>query len=422
MTKRDRKQSRLLFLGSLIIVLIFVYISQAWLFPTITRYIKREQDEIRAHYTALHFASTGEGKTINLENSVGYIDFDLRNYVGEKVTQRDIVYTISKPSEFYDSEGEKISEEDLAAYAAADNLHVLDVWGAPKKVAKSSYLYDVEIVRNTGELVSENVYSFTYEKLGDSAKGKVHTLTCKVTRTDGNEPLDDTISLVVQFSKPYKEVYIINMKISNRLITFSSKEISMFGVTMDKIYVQTADLFAYYKGENEIPRVVNNTSNESYKFTPHAYKLTITWSGYMLDEEKLEDIHIGTSSSPGSDKNSDSVDSDGVINKDGTTPNEYLYEPYLDIEKSTIAKINSQYDSKNRASGELVIFIPQGSDIFFFFLKVASSGTIDVKVEVYVTYCVGDYDISSRYEIYSDTIFNGYEHIDEKYNLTSYSN
>ena len=158
MTKRDRRQSRLLFLGSLIVVLVFVYISQVWLFPTISRYIKREQDEIRAHYTALHFASTGEGKTITLEDGVGYIDFDLRNYVGEKVTQRDIVYTISKPTVFYDDEGEPIAEGDLEAYAEADNLHVLDVWGEPKKVAKSSYLYDVEVVRNSGEVSSNGSF------------------------------------------------------------------------------------------------------------------------------------------------------------------------------------------------------------------------------------------------------------------------
>ena len=422
MAKRDRKQSRLLFLGSLIIALIFVYISQAWLFPTITRYIKREQDEIRAHYTALHFASTGEGKTITLEDSVGYIDFDLRNYVGEKVTQRDIVYTISKPSVFYDSDGEQIAEEDLEEYAQADNLHVLDVWGEAKKVAKSSYLYDVEIVRNTGEVVSENVYTFTYEKLGDGAKGKVHTLTCKVTRTDGSEPLDDTISLVVQFTKPYKEVYIINMKVSNRLITFSCKEISMFDIPMDKIYIQTADLFAYHKGEEEIEKTINVSSYESYKFTPYAFKLTITWSGYILDEDKMEDIHIGTSSYPGGGKNSDGVDSDGIINNDGTTPNEDIYEPYLDIEKSTIAKINSTYDVKKGHRGEMIIFVPQGSDIFFFFMKSASSGTIDVKIETYVTYIVNDIEFDSRYEIYSDTVFSGYEHIDEKYNLTNYSN
>jgi len=421
MTKRDRRQSRLLFLGSLIVVLVFVYISQVWLFPTISRYIKREQDEIRAHYTALHFASTGEGKTITLEDGVGYIDFDLRNYVGEKVTQRDIVYTISKPTVFYDDEGEPIAEGDLEAYAEADNLHVLDVWGEPKKVAKSSYLYDVEVVRNSGEVVSDKVYTFTYEKLGDSAKGKVHTLTCKVTRNDGNEPLDDTLSLVVQFSKPYKEVYIINMKVSNKLITFSCKEINMFDVEMDKIYIQTADLFAFHKGEDQVEKTVNISNYEVYKFTPYAFKLTITWSGYILDEDKIEDIHIGTSISPGGDKNDDGVDSDGFIKDEGTTPNDDIYEPYLDIEKSTIAKINSTYDAKKGHKGELVIFVPQGSDITLFFLKSAALGTIDIKIETYVTYVVNGIEFDSRYEMYTDAIFNGYLHVDEKYNLTNYT-
>ena len=83
---RDKKRTKIIFLCSLIATLILVYISSAWLLPTLSRYIKRTQDEIRAHYTALYFASTGEGKTIAMEDGIGYIDFDLRNYVGENVT------------------------------------------------------------------------------------------------------------------------------------------------------------------------------------------------------------------------------------------------------------------------------------------------------------------------------------------------
>ena len=420
MPKRDKRQIRLLFLGSLIILLIFVYISQAWLFPTISRYIKREQDEIRAHYTALYFASTGEGKTISLEDSVGYVDFELRNYIGENVTQRDIVYTISKPSVFYDDQGKEIPEDELAAQAAADNLHVLDVWKKPQKVAKSSYLYNVEIVTNSGEVYSDNMYTFTYEKLGASAKGKVHTLNCKVTRIDGKDPSDDTISLVVQLSKPYREVLIINMKVSNKLITFAHKEINLFDVTFDKLYVQTADLFAYYKGSSKTPRTAKISNTEYYKYTSAAFKLTITWSGYILDEEKLEDIHIGTSSTPGGSKNQDGTDSDGVTNNNGATPNIDIYKPYFDIEKSTIAKINSTYDEKKGHRGELVIFVPQGSDIFFHFLKTSTTGTIDVKIETYVTYTISNVDVESRYEVYTDTIFGGYLHTNDKYNLAKY--
>ena len=47
MNKKDKSQVRLLFLGTLIITLLLVYISTTWLFPTLSRYIKREQDEIR---------------------------------------------------------------------------------------------------------------------------------------------------------------------------------------------------------------------------------------------------------------------------------------------------------------------------------------------------------------------------------------
>ena len=77
MFNEQQHKRNLIVLGSLIFLLILIYISQVWLLPTLSRYIFREEDEIRAHYTALYFASTGEGKTIALESNVGYIDFDL---------------------------------------------------------------------------------------------------------------------------------------------------------------------------------------------------------------------------------------------------------------------------------------------------------------------------------------------------------
>ena len=176
---KDKHKIRLLFLGSLIITLIFVYISVTWLGPTLSRYVKRERDEIRAYYTSLYFDSTGEGKTIALEEvvvgnetiNIGYVEFDLRNYIGENVTERDIVYSISKPTVFYkgdksplvDTNSNNSANDEIAAYlnANANNkLYVLDGWGKLQPVANSTYLYDVNVVSNNGELVNEGVYSF----------------------------------------------------------------------------------------------------------------------------------------------------------------------------------------------------------------------------------------------------------------------
>lgn len=405
------RKSRILVIGSMLILLIVFYILSAWLVPTLSRYIKREQDEIRGYYTALYFTSTGEGKTIALEEGVGYIDFELRNYIGENVTQRDIVYTISKPSVFYDAYGDEILEPENHD----GDLYVKDVWGTPQKIAKKSYLYDVEIVQNNGEIVSQGVYTFTYEKLGTGAKGKVHTVTCKVSTDSKDIAEDDEISLVVQMSKPYKEVLIINMKVSNRLITFSHKEINIFNVPFDKIYVQTADLFSYYKQNvsGNQTNVENHFNN--YYFTSYAFRLSIKWEGYILDELKLEDIHMGTSSSIDKIGDYDVIDQYGNPNDLGTTPNDDA-GPYIDITKSTISYINSYLDEGNH-KGELIIYVPQGTNIFFHFLKSSDTGSIDVKVEAYVRDASnGD---SLGYKLYDDSI-GGYTHVNDYFNLASY--
>ncbi len=417
MKKRDKSQIRLLFLSSLIVTLIFVYISVTWLFPTLTRYIKREQDEIRAHYTALHLSSTGEGKTIALENGVGYIEFDLRNYEGENVTERDIVYTISKPTIFYSSTGNALTEAGIAeSIGKGEGIYVLDVWKTPVKVEDQTYLYDVEIVQNSGEVISEGVYGFSHEKLETGAKGKTHRLTCKITARDPNRAISsDRISIVVKLSEPYEEVLIINMNVSDRLITFSHKNIEVFDVPFDKIYVQTADLFAYTKNDNGInrddpKRRVTLEDGSYYEYTPYAMKLSMFWTGYLIDEIKLEDIYIGTSNKPGSIKDYDTVNQNGETSDIGTIPNPEVNSQYLNINKSRIARLNSVYDISGHR-GEMVLFMPQGGDIYFHFAKTAYEGNIYVKIEVYVKHYSSNGTLQKEgYELYSEDVFGGYLH------------
>lgn len=424
---RDKRKIRLLFLSSLIATLIFVYISITWLGPTLSRYIKREQDEIRAYYTSLYFDSTGKGKTIALENNVGYVEFDLRNYIGEDVTQRDIVYSIYKPTEFYDASGNVISDIPTYLSNSENKLHVLDGWGEPQVVKNSTYLYDVEVVKNDGEMVSEGIYTFTYEKLGTSAKGKSHNLTCKVSLPVGQAPENDEISIVVQLTKPYKEVFIINMRVSDKLITFSKETPNIFGVDFEKIYVQSADLYAYYKNDTEGDDGINkpyddtnrNTSADDaetyYQYTSYAFKLTFYWKGYILDEGKLEKLHIGTSTAPGVDKNYDAVDASGNPNNIGSIPNPHVNSPYVDIDKATIARINSVFDITSGHRGEMVIFVPQGSDFSLHFLQSSISDcSIKVKIEVYVTEVVNKVLGSSSYQIYDAETFGGYVHTFEE--------
>ena len=429
MEKRDRSSKNLFILGTLITSLILVYISTVWLLPTLTRYIYREQDEIKAYYTALYFASNGDGKTIAMENNEGYVEFDLRNYIDENVTQRNIVYHISKPTEYYDKYGKPIDNVEKHLEDPNNQLYVLDVWKNPKLISRSTYYYNVSIEKNTGEEAPEDMignesktlkhYLFRYEKLGTSAVGKTHTVTCKIESTRDNELQEDTISLVVQLTYPYKEVLIINMKVSNRLVTFAHGETTLFDINFDQLYIQSSDLYANYKNDQNTIRTAYVDNDTHYEYTPYAFKLTITWSGYVLDEENLEGIHLGTSSSLGADKYSDSLSNNDQRSE--IYPNPEGDKPYIDIDKSTIVKIDSDYSTETGHTGELIIFIPQSTDICLLFLKTATKGTVDVKVEAYVK-LVDNNTTTEGYELYEQNIFGGYVHTDGKYNLFSYEN
>ena len=209
------------------------------------------------------------------------------------------------------------------------------------------------------------------------------------------------------------------MNISNRLITFSHKEINVFNVPFDKIYVQTADLFAFHKNNENGDRTNDISKLNQYYFTSYAFKLSIKWEGYILDELKLEDIHMGTSSSIDKIGSYDTVDSNGNVNDTGTKPNDDS-GPYIDITKSTISYINSVVVDGSH-QGELIIYVPQGSDIFFHFLKTADSGSVDVKIEAYVLVSETDETEEYKYMLYDEKL-GGYTLKEGYYNLANYGN
>ena len=387
MEKRQFKR-RIFILSCALILFIFIYLFEAGILSTLTRYIKREQDEIKAYYTSLYFDTNGQGKTIALENSVGFVDFSLSNYIGEDVTQRDIEYEIKRPDKFYDADGNEIAKEDLAD---AEKLYVLDVWGEPQEVAKSTYLYTVEVTKNTGDKVSDTKYLFEYEKLGTSAVGKTHHVNLKVSRDSGEVAAEEPISIVVQLTKPYTEVKIINMTVSNRLITFSTSKVNRFGLDFDQLHIQSADLFAYSKLGDKRFSQAYTVDGTDYKdeFTSKAFKITVTWTGYILDEVELEKINNGTVGKPD-------------VTPDGTTINEDEY--YLDVTKSVYVYIDADH-----SSGTLIMFVPQCSDFNLDFLPTSDEANVDVKVEIYV---INDVNNKAGYQLY-DSKFYGYEFDDD---------
>lgn len=393
-TLKDKvSKNRLIFLLTLTTILAVVLMVNILLAPTASRYIKEEKDKIVAYYTKLYMESDGHDKTAALENNTGSVDFKLMNFIDDNVTQRDIEYTVDvinkidgqnhDLTQFYDKDGNEIDN-----ITDGDDLYLLDVWGIPQQVGSDTYKYRIDVAKNDGEVNTQTGnYLFSYEKLGASAVGKTHSVSLNITRIH-SEAISGTenITIVIRIVKPYTEIFLIDVEISNMLITFSDVDVEKFEIGFKRIYVQTVDIFSHYKGSND-ERYVEGNNTKTY-VTSRAMKVTFTWTDYLLDEKRLVHFHNGTIGGNDADN--------------------------LDITKPYIISVSDN---------ELSLYIPESSSFYLDFLYVGSDtvGTIDVDIEVYVDIytranSTAEYTFSeSKYINYDQTIY-GYIFTD-KYSI-----
>ena len=359
--------------------LILLITIQIMLFPTVARYVKQESDKIVATYTSLYMSSDGVGKVVSVEGNLGYLNLKLMNYEDSNVTQRDIVYTVSRPTTFYDSEGKPIDDIDTYLSDPNNQLHVLDVWNEPQVVGRDYYKYKQSIASSDGETKDGN-YLFSYEKLNNSAVGKIHNVLVKFERDKGGDfKGTENVSIIVQLSKPYKEVFIINIKVSDKLIVFSDTEATVYETKFQRLYIQSADIFSHYKGNTETLREYNkrDSTTEKVKIAPRALLLTIKWSNFYFDVNCLKDYHLPNDNIPGINSDAGNID---------------ISKPYV-----------SNLDIANKT---LVMYVPQGANFYLDFLIINDDlvANVDVRIEVNI---IDDSNMS--YDVYDD-IYAGYIH------------
>lgn len=337
------------------------------------KYIKSEKDEIRGYYTSLYFDYTGQNSAVVLENGVSYASFKLMNYIDDDVTKRNIEYNITTVKKFYDVSGNEIANPD-----GSEDLYVLDVWGTPQKVGNDTCKYEFRVVSNDGEKSGDN-YLFSHETSGDISIGKTHNLTVEIKRKSDVPELTDAIehiSIVVQLNKPYTQVYVINMIVSNRLIAFSQIDNSLFDIDFQTLQIQTANVFSH-AGADE-----RHSPDGSMAYDGKAFLVELTWNNMIFDEDILNRLHNGF----------DLELQEKLLTGEASN---------IDISKPYVFSITSS----NKSSGTLVLYIPQASDFSLDFLVTNES---DYEVKAKVKVCMKD----NEYKSY-DTTLGGYEMIDD---------
>ena len=389
------KTKKIVILNLALILLIAV---QIIFLPTVARYVKQESDKIVASYTSLYMSSDGEGKVVSVEDKLGYLNLKLMNYEDSNVTQRDIEYTVSRPTKFYNANGEAIADDDIETYLANPNnqLHVLDVWNQPQVVGRDTYKYIQSIASSDGETTTNNNtpeddYLFSYEKLNNSAVGKIHNLLIEFHRDRGSDfNGTEDVSIIVQLSRPYREVFIINVKVSDKLIVFSNTDALVYETTFQRLYIQSADIFSHYKGATESLREYENRndSSKTVQIAPKALQVTFKWDNFYFDVNCLKDYHLPNDNIPGINDNVSFID---------------ISKPYV-----------SNLDINNKT---LVMYVPQGSNFYLDFLQIDKDAIS--KVDVTIEVAVID-NGTMKYDIYDD-VYAGYSYGANKYmNLINY--
>lgn len=409
MGKTNVTKRKVVSMSILNLALVILVALQIAFFPTIARYVKQESDKIVATYTSLYMSSDGEGKVVSVEGGLGHLNIKLMNYQGDKVTQRDIIYSISTPTTFYDKNAKPIGNVETYLSESAENqLHVLDVWGEPQVVGRDTYKYSQSVILNDGETAendktSEPDYKFGYEKLNNSAVGKIHNILIEFERSKDVAAFTGTedVSIVVQLTEPYIEVFIINVSISDKLIVFSNVEDLVYETTFQRLYIQSADLYSHYKDTKESLRTYNKRGDtsanpEKVKIAPRAILINVRWDNFYFDINCLKQYHLPNDNLPGNNIDNNNLD---------------ISKPYV--------------KSLDIANKTLEMYVPQGSNFYLDFLPIDKTKLAKVDINIQVAIISGSdaatYDIyDEQYAGYGQTIT--YANVIEKYmNLISYT-
>jgi hypothetical protein len=184
-------------------------------------------------------------------------------------------------------------------------------------------------------------------------------------------------------------VFIINVKVSDKLIVFSNTEVSTYETNFQRLYIQSADVYSYYKGSDKLREYKDrNDSSKTVKIAPRALLVTFTWDNFYFDVNCLKQYHLPNDTLPGTYDNVSFID---------------ISKPYvskLDIEKKI-----------------LVMYVPQGSNFYLDFLQKDKTATSTVDVNIMVA--IID-NTKTDYDIYDD-VYAGYSYGANGYmNLINY--
>ncbi len=191
-------------LATLLLLVVFACVSVA-------KFVLTDKKELVGAYTDFVLSHDGNGQTAVLKkngtSTTGYIAVTVSNFTDEKVSKRNVRFTMRSPS-----------DDEL------ENGYVTDAWKVNHNISSDSKYYDVEIVDENDNIVSA---TSDVTLLKANAKNSV-VLLLKITRKATAPAMSDegteNFSIVLETSEPYTDlqVFTVNTTMARLSVGVSS--------------------------------------------------------------------------------------------------------------------------------------------------------------------------------------------------------
>lgn len=216
---------KLIFLFAALSVLI------AFACVSVSKFVITDKKELVGTYTAFVLSHDGEGQTAVMQTdkngeTTGYIVVTVSNFTDEKVSKRDVRFSLRVPT-----------ADELKA------TKVTDAWGAEHALAADSKYYDVTIVDENDDVLTDTSAATL---LSANAKNS-SSLLLKIKRKATAEPMasDETerISIILQTSWPYKDLQVFDVNTTTARLSVGVSSDVYQGFTRETVNLKSATEF-----------------------------------------------------------------------------------------------------------------------------------------------------------------------------------
>lgn len=216
---------KLIFLFAALSVLI------AFACVSVSKFVITDKKELVGTYTAFVLSHDGEGQTAVMQtdkngDTTGYIVVTVSNFKDEKVSKRDVRFSLRVPT-----------EDELKA------TKVTDAWGAEHALAADSKYYDVTIVDENDEELTDKSAATLLSANAKNSSSLLLKIKRKATADTMASDATERISIILQTRKPYRDLQVFNVNTTTARLSVGVSSDVYQGFTRETVNLKSATEF-----------------------------------------------------------------------------------------------------------------------------------------------------------------------------------